>query len=431
MTTNRDFDRTVRAWLDLMSDEAPDRIVSAVLQAAETTPQVRSRAGRAFWRFPPMNRVSLAFAAAATLVVVIAGAAIFFKPPANVGVPASPSPSASSSSTEAVTGPVPSELQARWMGGHSDLVQAGAGSSVNLDRASLTVSQSNSMTTVKLSAAAAAVGPAQLRLEATNVLGGCRLGDVGVYSWTLSQTGRVLTLAADRDDCAARQGAVEGSWWLMGCRDSGTGCLGDLDAGTYKSQYIRPLLAPGARWQPKFGGVTYTVPDGWANWTDWPGELGLTTSTDFAATTPGNLEPSALIVVLTNVAAESQATPCSGVTETGVATTPGAVASWLQSVDGLDASTSTPITIDGHPGVYLDLTMDPSRAPQCGSEQATEYLTSDKEPWAVLPGERHRLTLLDGGHANLIAILVSTSDGATFDSFVASAMPIIESLHFE
>ena len=42
MTTSRDADRILRAWLDLMPDEAPDRTVAAVLQAVETTPQQRS-----------------------------------------------------------------------------------------------------------------------------------------------------------------------------------------------------------------------------------------------------------------------------------------------------------------------------------------------------------------------------------------------------
>ena len=40
MTESRNPDRLIRAWLDLMPDEAPDRVVSAVLQAVEATPQV-------------------------------------------------------------------------------------------------------------------------------------------------------------------------------------------------------------------------------------------------------------------------------------------------------------------------------------------------------------------------------------------------------
>ena len=41
MTGERDFDRLAQAWLELGPDEAPDRVVAAVLQAAQTTPQAR------------------------------------------------------------------------------------------------------------------------------------------------------------------------------------------------------------------------------------------------------------------------------------------------------------------------------------------------------------------------------------------------------
>ena len=51
MTEERDFDRLARAWLELGPDKAPDRAIAAVLQAVETTPQVRSRP----WRLPTLE----------------------------------------------------------------------------------------------------------------------------------------------------------------------------------------------------------------------------------------------------------------------------------------------------------------------------------------------------------------------------------------
>ena len=92
MTTNRDFDRIARAWLDLMPDEAPDRVIAAVLKAAEATPQVRRPIGRAFWRFPYMNRFTLGLAAAATIIVVVAAGVVILKPTSNVGVPGTVAP---------------------------------------------------------------------------------------------------------------------------------------------------------------------------------------------------------------------------------------------------------------------------------------------------------------------------------------------------
>ena len=58
MTTNRDPDRILRAWLDLMPDEAPDRLVNAVLEVVETTPQQRRPIGLSVWRLIPMPHVA-------------------------------------------------------------------------------------------------------------------------------------------------------------------------------------------------------------------------------------------------------------------------------------------------------------------------------------------------------------------------------------
>jgi hypothetical protein len=73
MTDERDFDRLARAWLELGPDEAPDRVVAAVLQAAETTRQVRRPLRWPIWRSFKMNRVFQAAGAVAVLVVVIGG----------------------------------------------------------------------------------------------------------------------------------------------------------------------------------------------------------------------------------------------------------------------------------------------------------------------------------------------------------------------
>ena len=52
MTTTRDPDRILRAWLDLMPDEAPDRAIAAVLQAVERASQARRPFGTASGGIP-------------------------------------------------------------------------------------------------------------------------------------------------------------------------------------------------------------------------------------------------------------------------------------------------------------------------------------------------------------------------------------------
>ena len=92
MTEERDFDRLARAWLELGPDEAPDRVVAAVLQAAETTPQVRRPLRWSTWRSFKMNRISQTAGLAAILVVVIGGGILVSQrdQPATGGPAASP-----------------------------------------------------------------------------------------------------------------------------------------------------------------------------------------------------------------------------------------------------------------------------------------------------------------------------------------------------
>src|SRR3954453_22341198 len=103
MTANRDADRIVRAWLDLMPDEAPDRTIAAVIEALETTPQVRRPLGGR-WRPNQMNRLFVAAVAAALVVAV--GGVLFLRPSGQSSVGTSPSagpsvPAAASASSSA------------------------------------------------------------------------------------------------------------------------------------------------------------------------------------------------------------------------------------------------------------------------------------------------------------------------------------------
>jgi len=70
MSVIRDPDRILRAWLDLMPDEAPDHVIADVLEAIDAMPRTRS-SRRWSPRRTSMNR-SLAALAAAVLVVVVA-----------------------------------------------------------------------------------------------------------------------------------------------------------------------------------------------------------------------------------------------------------------------------------------------------------------------------------------------------------------------
>jgi hypothetical protein len=425
MTTNRDFDRTVRAWLDLMPAEAPDRTIESVLQAVATAPQVRQPWRRLPWRFPNMNRALLAAAVVGVAAVAIGTAWLAQSNGPSVGRP-SPTPAVSATPTGA-NAQLPTELQSRWFGGHRDFVQLDKGSTLLFTAGSFVMNEANRWDSVSyLGSSAAAVGDGQLRLELTADGNGCQEGDVGVYSWSLSPSGRTLTVAPGTDDCAARSNAVPGVWWLAGCPNEL--CLGELDAGTYQSEYIAPRLDPGASWEPVFGGLTYSVPEGWANTNDAPDSFELVPATEVPPVAETDRRRN--IGVFTQPTAMAQDRPCSDEVEPGVGRTVDELTAWLGTVNGLVSTAPTPITVDGRSGQSLDLRLDPSWTATC--EGSTERLLTYLNPGlAVGEDERVRLILLDLGDGDVVAIGVWTRDQATFDAFIPEAAQVIESFQFE
>ena len=98
MSTDRDTTRIVRSWLRTDEHESADRVLDAVLDQLDTTPQRRVT----WWpvrRFPEMNNsAKLALAAAAVLVAAFLGIR-FLLPGQNIGGPGpTPTPAASPAS---------------------------------------------------------------------------------------------------------------------------------------------------------------------------------------------------------------------------------------------------------------------------------------------------------------------------------------------
>jgi len=111
MTSERDFDRMARAWLELGPNEAPDRAVSAVLQAVETRSQVRPLSHRLIWRYPTVNRLRIAASVAVAVVIVVVGGVLLTRSNGQPGVGgASPSTSASASSAGGAASSSPSKV---------------------------------------------------------------------------------------------------------------------------------------------------------------------------------------------------------------------------------------------------------------------------------------------------------------------------------
>jgi len=103
--SDRTFERAVNDWLEDGSDRTPPSAIDAVLLAVKTTPQERDL--RIPWRFPFMPALSRAsgLAAVALVVVVGAGALVYFgsNRPSGAGSQGTPVPTATPAPTVAPT----------------------------------------------------------------------------------------------------------------------------------------------------------------------------------------------------------------------------------------------------------------------------------------------------------------------------------------
>jgi hypothetical protein len=280
----------------------------------------------------------------------------------------------------------------------------------------------------------------KLRFETRAEKRTCAVGAVGTYPWTMSPGGTVLTIQPGTEACPERAAAVTGTWYRVNCKDVQGGCLGDLEAGTHRTQNIDPRVSPGEQWAPRLGAMTYSVPAGWSNSTDFATALALTPSADYATYTSdgppdGNFNE---ISVWTHPTASDQAQACQHQTDASVPPTVDGLVGFLRKVPGLEVTEPVTVTIDGHPGKMMDLRLAASWTGRCEGETqpSLEFFAAIDTRVPVTYGlyllgaERVRLILLDLGDGDVVAILFDSSDPSRFDKLVADGMPIVESFKF-
>lgn len=443
MTDERNFDRLARAWLDLMPDEAPDRTIAAVLQAVETGPQMRRPWRRLPVRSPNMNRLLIA-AAAAAIVLAVGGGLLITR--SNRPAVGGPSPSASSSASPSGASPsaavVPEELLHPWLGE----VEDAPGLPTGRDRSILEFGPS----TVELASTPAGLlrsdivsaEASVLELVVRNETAGCSVGDAGSYAWSVSPGGSQLQLTrAANDECDARRVAFEGSWQRAACRDPNNLCLGELETGTYKSQFIGPRLDEGEPWTANFGALSYTVPDGWSNTADYPDNYVLMRSDDYAVATEPRDGTKDLIEIYTRPGIALQDADCAPLVKPGTGSSIEELITHVKQHQGLTSGMPRDITIDGHAGKMVDVSIAPSWTGGCPgdtervvlvfTERGRDMTSSGLEQWAVWKTDMIRLILLDLGDGDVVLIDMVARDPADFEALMDEAMPIVESLTFE
>jgi hypothetical protein len=119
----------------------------------------------------------------------------------------------------------------------------------------------------------------------------------------------------------------------------GGSCLGPLQAGTYHTVVFHPQ-------------ITYTVPAGWGNYEDTPGNFLLVPpGGSLAGVNPGTSD---YLGVLSGVAAEMQ--ECSGENPApGVGTAPGQIAAYWARLPTVKMTAPRPATVGGLKGIVVDI----------------------------------------------------------------------------
>ena len=192
-------------------------------------------------------------------------------------------------------------------------------------------------------------------------------------------------------------------------------CLGVLEPGAHHSEVFTPGLA------------FTTAHAGWENLEQAGGAFDLT-----SITAPGD----AITFFRGARAANRDGSPATSV-EGSVA----GLEAWLATNPALVTTVATPITIGGLKGQWSDVTISPNatdRGPDCPTTACVQFLhgrdPSSKPTWVweagVASSERARLYLLDWKE-DVVAILVDSLDGTTFDALTKEADAILASVAFD
>jgi hypothetical protein len=375
-------------------------------------------------------------AAAVALFVIVAFVATHDSTPSQT---ATTPPTSGPRVETTLGGSSPRELVGRWMGGTRSFLPNGGGVSLLFSDAGLELSASNLNHQPSLAgsirSASDGVFVVSNQAKSTTGITCPATTHDGTYRWKLSASRRELDISVDSDGCSERSAALVGTYWHMGCVDTNTNCLGVLDAGSYASQYIRPMQTSTRGWTPFFGGLRYTVPDGWANFSDFPDGFGIGPAKDFAATTASHATPTHSITVFSPVA------PIAGACETPkpvLSTSLEAAVAALSATPGITVSAPTPMTVDGHRALAVDVAR--GTAP-CSNGSTNLLLVGDltdaTSTLGLDPNEKARVILVDLHHGatgengiQLASIWIDAVNGDGLDTFIPEAMKIIETMHF-
>jgi hypothetical protein len=421
MTRDQDIERVLDRWLTEGPTQMPSRFLDDTLDRIDRAPQ--HRLARLRTRLPVMN-VPVRFAAIAAAIVIAVGAGVVVPRLPSVGTAVTPLVD-------------PSMLIAKWtsVGDRTfPKMPADALAALRIDATTLSMNgwkgpiDSSWSLTAPDRHLEVTMRTAQADLTMQHF--DCRPGQEGSYTVGLSADGQTMTLTPMRDDCQARSAILTGGWSRWPCPNPDSVCAPELEPGLHQSSFA-PYGDPNstASSPPVLSGYSYVVPAGWS-------------SLQNSLARPN--DPGTMAIALTlDVAPHSQAANCPDAVEPGVGSSPAELATWLQGLPGLVTTTPTPVSIGGHSGLRMDVSVATAWRQACeqfypGGPARVVFTFTDPvdSPNKVfirdaLEGDAHsRYILLEFGAAHTLLIEISAPDEASWNDLVQAAMPIVETFEF-
>ena len=185
----------------------------------------------------------------------------------------------------------------------------------------------------------------------------------------------------------------------------GQACLGAISAGTYTTTVFEPQLM-------------YTVPTGWSNFEDTPGNFLLVPpSFDLPGVNGGTSD---FIGVYAAVAAPNG---CDSGTAEGVVTTYEGLTNWVRRYPAISLTKFHAVTVGGLHGVVMDVRIAPTwkrTCPYSGGQRVAPLITGLSPTGLdhnVGPGNATRLYLLDNAGVALCVEVVDIRDAHHLDRY--------------